>query len=139
MDPAYDLPIIRVAGVVAAVMMLWSVRREVACRIRSIRWPHVQGKILSVNYDDQPTTVRRLHYQYFVDLQYEYEVDGRMYLGTRISFDESLVSVRYGWQPEQGVRVYYCEANPAECVILRTMPPVVYLALSLLVTAALMR
>ena len=97
MDPAYCLPLVRVAAVVAAVMMLWSVRREVVARIRSIRWSHVQGRILSVHYDSQPISVRRLHYQYFVDLQYEYEVDGRMYLGTRISFDESLLSVRYGW------------------------------------------
>ncbi|MDB6074739.1 MAG: hypothetical protein JWO89_2379, partial [Verrucomicrobiaceae bacterium] len=68
----------------------------------------------------------------FLTVSFEYEVNGRKFVGHRVSFDESLISTPTNLVDGQSVRVWYSPENPSNSVIYRRCPAVIFIVLALL-------
>lgn len=113
----------RLGGTLALlVLLLTAFVRDLRQFPRSFGWPAAQGEIIesSITIEDD----------FSVDFTYAYTVDGRTYEGSRITFfqyavfanrfqNEQLIAQH---PPGTPVQIYYDPLDPAQSVLMRTIP-----------------
>jgi hypothetical protein len=116
-----DIPFIKhkliLAGLAAGIALFALCLPRSFREMGSASWPATTGTIIKTNLVH---TVARHNDGYVPGLQYRYEVDGRVYVGTRIDFHtqdsvhakESAESWLYKYSRGSTVRVYYDPKNP---------------------------
>ncbi len=133
----------RFISLAVALWLLWSIRTNLIDWFKSQRWQGTQGVIRSASYERQPgiyshaPPFKKRNGNTFLTLSFEYEVNGRKFVGHRVSFDESLISTPMNLVDGQSVRVWYSPENPSHSVIYRRCPGVVFIVLALLFYALL--
>ncbi|MFW6184739.1 MAG: DUF3592 domain-containing protein [Chloroflexota bacterium] len=111
-----------VVGLSLLVLLLTAFVRDLRQFPRSFSWPAAQGEVVesSITIDDD----------FSVDFTYAYTVDGVTYEGSRITFFQYAVFAnRYQNEqlvaqhpPGTPVQIYYDPADPAQSVLMRTIP-----------------
>lgn len=111
-----------VVGLALLILLLTAFVRDLRQFPRSFSWPAAQGEVVesSITIDDD----------FSVDFTYTYTVDGVSYEGSRITFfqyavfanryqNEQLVAQHPAGTP---VQIYYDPTDPAQSVLMRTIP-----------------
>jgi hypothetical protein len=115
----------------AAVILLAVVVKLVEVR-RARHWPSTSGTVLKARVRTRRRTdvEGRSRFESEPLVTYEYEVNGRIYRGTRLSFAERIspgeIDAWLKRYPQgKNVTVYYNPADPSQAVLERSLPPVV--------------
>lgn len=102
------------------IIQFWSVRRKFQ---RAKQWLTTTGKLIDSAIEERPI---RSYKVYFVKVNYEYRVNGRLYRSQRLGFSDGLVGTNsrleaqtkhLKYKPGSEVRVYYNPAKLDEAVL----------------------
>lgn len=110
---------------IGIALLLWVILR--ARRYRKAKtWVRVPGTIVEIQVERRRKSAWYISFEYlFPHVRYEYEVDGKEYVGSRVSFDElnegvvSSSSQLYfqRWVPNCSVDVYVRPDEPSQSVL----------------------
>lgn len=109
------------AGLAGLAFFGWPVRR--AWQARS--WPQVQGTVVRVHLESQEGVAEGPRDRP-VRIEYGYTVDGKKYLGTRITFFDIAQSHRPRCKPGSSLVVRYSPSDPSDAVIDTDIPLSLY-------------
>lgn len=113
---------------IGAVVTIWGLS-TLADAEDSATWPGVRGIVVRSDVDHSPASRTRMGERvpehFTPHVHYEFSVDGKKYVGTRINFDagyrtrDKVEAQRYVERYRKGNRVYvyYDPEGPARCVL----------------------
>eukprot|EP00735_Rhodelphis_limneticus_P004463 TRINITY_DN1604_c1_g1::TRINITY_DN1604_c1_g1_i1::g.17901::m.17901 TRINITY_DN1604_c1_g1::TRINITY_DN1604_c1_g1_i1::g.17901 ORF type:complete len:188 (+),score=13.23,DUF3592/PF12158.3/1.1e-07 TRINITY_DN1604_c1_g1_i1:39-566(+) len=85
----------------------------------SEQWKTTYGEVLEVE------AARFLNFFEYTKIKYDYEVEGKRYIGDRINFGEAAIHYFHMFRTGDPVNVYYDPKKPSDCVLqpgLRSAP-----------------
>lgn len=117
MNTPKDVLAVTGAGLAGLIFFGWPVRR--ARQARS--WPRVQGTVVRVHVEPQDGVAEGTRDRP-VRIEYGYTVDGKRYLGTRITFFDLAFVHRQRHKPGSALVVRYSPSDPSDAVIDTDVP-----------------
>jgi hypothetical protein len=88
-------------------------------------WCETSGKITRAGIKSKfHTGSKQTHIIYDPDIVYEYDVDGSLYYGSRLAFDQAKTQAKVGlYQAGDSVTVFYDPDAPENAILERDLPP----------------